>query len=263
MRCGFVAVVGRPNVGKSTLINALIGSKVSIVTAKPQTTRHRILGVYTTPIAQIIFVDTPGLHRQAGRAMNRLMNRTAANALADADVVVFVTEATRWTEEDSDVLRRLRAIKSPAEIDALWIATEADVRAFGELIANFEIGWTERDVGKFMRNMVLEFSEDCPPPLTLASSRRVCMADVPAFDDEVSLATIHLNSVEQLIVANAETRRLRASTSRAAQTQEAATNQRLAVVEAENRRLRRDLADAESKLEAITSIERDIRQQDP
>ena len=81
--------------------------------------------------------------------------------------------------------------------------------------------------------------------------------------DEVSLATIHLNSVEQLIVANAEARRLRASTSRAAQTQEAATNQRLAVVEAENRRLRRDLADAEAKLEAITSIERDIRQQDP
>ncbi len=89
----------------------------------------------------------------------------------------------------ADVIWKCRTIKSPAEIDALWIATEADVRAYGELVANFELGWTERDVGRFIRNKVLEFAEDCPPPLTLASSRRVCMADVPAFDDEVSLST--------------------------------------------------------------------------
>ncbi len=112
-RCGFVAVVGRPNVGKSTLINALIGSKVSIVTAKPQTTRHRILALHTTASWQIIFVDTPGLHRKAGKAMNRLMNRTAVNALADADVILFVSEATRWTEEDEDVLTRLKTCQSP------------------------------------------------------------------------------------------------------------------------------------------------------
>ena len=112
-RCGFVAVVGRPNVGKSTLINAIMGRKISIVTNKPQTTRHRILAVHTEADTQIVFVDTPGIHRQANRAMNRLMNRTAANALADADLVLFVAEATRWTDEDEDVLRRLTSVKAP------------------------------------------------------------------------------------------------------------------------------------------------------
>lgn len=112
-RAGFAAVVGRPNVGKSTLINALVGAKISIVTPKPQTTRHRILAVLTRPDCQIVFVDTPGLHRGADRAMNRLMNRTAAAALAGADVVVFVTEASEWTSEDGDVLEHLRRYDGP------------------------------------------------------------------------------------------------------------------------------------------------------
>jgi GTP-binding protein Era len=112
-RCGFVAVVGRPNVGKSTLINAILGRKISIVTPRPQTTRHRILGVESRKDCQIIFVDTPGLHRKARKAMNRMMNRTAASALADADVVLFVTEANRWTVEDQDVLKRLQLTSQP------------------------------------------------------------------------------------------------------------------------------------------------------
>ncbi len=112
-RAGFAAVVGRPNVGKSTLINALVGAKISIVTPKPQTTRHRILAVLTRPDCQIVFVDTPGLHRRADKAMNRLMNRTAAAALAGADVVVFVTEANEWTPEDEDVLDHLRRYDGP------------------------------------------------------------------------------------------------------------------------------------------------------
>lgn len=112
-RCGFVAVIGRPNVGKSTLINAITGNKISIVTPKPQTTRHRILGVDTHENYQAIYVDTPGLHRQANRAMNRLMNRTAANALLDADLVLFVSEAGRFTDEDQDVLDRLKVVSVP------------------------------------------------------------------------------------------------------------------------------------------------------
>ena len=112
-RCGFVAVVGRPNVGKSTLINALVGTKVSIVTPKPQTTRHRIVGVANRPGAQILFVDTPGLHDRTGKAINRLMNRTAITAVNDADVVLWVSEAGRFGDEDAGVLRQLAQVRSP------------------------------------------------------------------------------------------------------------------------------------------------------
>lgn len=112
-RCGFAAIVGRPNVGKSTLLNALLHRKVSIVSPKPQTTRHRILGILTRPEDQIIFVDTPGIHSAARRAMNRHMNRAALSSLADADINLFVVEALIWSEEDQRVLEALKQQKRP------------------------------------------------------------------------------------------------------------------------------------------------------
>jgi GTP-binding protein Era len=112
-RCGFAALIGRPNVGKSTLLNALTGQKLSIVTPRPQTTRHRVLGLVNLPDAQIAFVDTPGLHRQEGRALNRAMNRTAAAAALDADLILLVVEAMRFGDEDRMALTRAREASRP------------------------------------------------------------------------------------------------------------------------------------------------------
>ena len=112
-RCGYVAIVGRPNVGKSTLLNPLLGHKLSITSRKPQTTRHTLLGIKTVDDTQIIYVDTPGIHKQEHRAINRYMNRSAAAAIADVDVIVFVIERLQWTEEDQLVLEKLQNSQVP------------------------------------------------------------------------------------------------------------------------------------------------------
>jgi GTP-binding protein Era len=112
--CGFAALVGRPNVGKSTLMNALLDRKLSIVTPKPQTTRHRIVGILTSEHHQIAFVDTPGIHSGQKRALNQAMNRSALASLDDADVLVFVVEALRFTDDDERVLTRIRSTGRPA-----------------------------------------------------------------------------------------------------------------------------------------------------
>ena len=112
-KCGLVAIVGRPNVGKSTLINALLGQKVSITSRKAQTTRHRILGIDTDGDYQTIFVDTPGLHIEEKRAINRLMNRAASSSINDVEMIVFVVEGTHWTADDEMVLKKFEYLKCP------------------------------------------------------------------------------------------------------------------------------------------------------
>lgn len=111
--CGFVAIVGRPNVGKSTLLNHLVGEKVSITADKPQTTRHKIIGVKTIGDRQAVFIDTPGMHIRQKKAINREMNRAAKSALHDVDAVIFVVEALEWNDEDSLVLDCVQSLKCP------------------------------------------------------------------------------------------------------------------------------------------------------
>ena len=112
-RAGYAVLVGRPNVGKSTLLNRLLGQKLVITSHKPQTTRHRIVGIKTLEAGQILYVDTPGLHRRGDKAMNRYLNRTARTALADVDVVVLVVQALQWSDEDDAVLAAARATGLP------------------------------------------------------------------------------------------------------------------------------------------------------
>jgi len=113
-RSGFVAVIGRPNTGKSTLVNALVNEKISIVTSKAQTTRHSILGILTKPDVQIVFVDTPGLHAGSTKLIHRAMNRSATASMIGADLALFVTDATGWTRADDHAAGRLEEAGIPA-----------------------------------------------------------------------------------------------------------------------------------------------------
>ncbi|MCO4757586.1 MAG: GTPase Era [Oceanospirillaceae bacterium] len=113
-RCGFVAIVGRPNMGKSTLMNHILGQKLSITSKKPQTTRHQIMGIKTEGDLQVVYVDTPGLHKDEGKkALNRYMNKAASDALRHVDLVVFMVDRTAWTEEDQLVLEKVQNARCP------------------------------------------------------------------------------------------------------------------------------------------------------
>lgn len=145
-RAGYVAIVGCPNVGKSTLMNRLVGAKVSITSKKAQTTRHRIHGILTTDACQYVFVDTPGFQLRHRNALNRAMNRTVTTALADIDVVLFVIEANRWRAEDQAVLACLPAntpvVLVISKVDRLsdkgsllpFMAKMAEEHAFSEIV---------------------------------------------------------------------------------------------------------------------------------
>ncbi len=145
-RCGLVAIVGRPNVGKSTLLNALVGQKISITSNKAQTTRHRITGIRTQGAAQFVFVDTPGFQMKHGTALNRTLNRTVLSSLGDVDVVLFVVEAGRFGAPDAKVLGLLPAGKPVLlvanKLDTLtrrqdvlpWLRQMQDRHAFAEFV---------------------------------------------------------------------------------------------------------------------------------
>lgn len=134
-RAGTIAVIGRPNVGKSTLVNALVGAKISIVSPKAQTTRHRLLGIATFPDGQLMLVDTPGIHGRQTRAMNRYMNRAARGAVSDVDAAVLVIEAGRWTEDDSLAMSALKESKVPCVLVVNKVDKVADKNSLLPFIA--------------------------------------------------------------------------------------------------------------------------------
>lgn len=111
--CGYIALVGRPNVGKSTLLNRILHLKLSITSRKPQTTRHRILGIHSDQDCQFVYVDTPGIHEINQKAMNRMMNKTASSTLRDVDVIVFIIDGTKWTPQDEHVLNLIKNTEKP------------------------------------------------------------------------------------------------------------------------------------------------------
>ena len=135
-RCGLVAIVGRPNVGKSTLLNRLLGQKVSITSRKPQTTRHRILGIDTDGNCQTVYVDTPGLHSEEKRAINRLMNRAAASSLGEVSLILFVVEGTRWNNDDDMVLTKVKQSGLPC---ILVVNKQDKVSNPDDLIAHLQV----------------------------------------------------------------------------------------------------------------------------
>ncbi|HHM05174.1 MAG TPA: GTPase Era [Gammaproteobacteria bacterium] len=134
-RCGYVALIGRPNVGKSSLLNCLLGQKIAITSRRPQTTRHRILGIKTSAAAQAVYVDTPGVHREQKRALNRYMNRTAKNAVHDVDVIVFVLEALQWGRQEDEILALLKGVSAPVLVALNKVDRVTDKEALLPFIA--------------------------------------------------------------------------------------------------------------------------------
>ncbi len=144
--CGLVAIVGRPNVGKSTLLNHLIGDKISITSRKPQTTRHRITGILTEGKLQIVFLDTPGLHRNEARAINRHMNRAASSSLQDVDAIIFVVDADIWNEDDDLVLSKIKTSRAPVFLFINKIDKLANKEALLPLLAKYSTLMTFKEI---------------------------------------------------------------------------------------------------------------------
>ncbi|GHA89337.1 GTPase Era [Modicisalibacter luteus] len=179
--CGFVAIVGRPNVGKSTLMNRILGQKISITSRRPQTTRHQVMGIKTEGDAQFIYVDTPGMHIQSkdrNKAINRFMNQAATHALRDVDCVVFLVDRTRWTKEDDNVLDKLSHVEAPVilavnKVD--WVENKQELlpwleqlqakRTFAAILPisakhGTNVPELETEVGKYLPESIHYFPDD-------------------------------------------------------------------------------------------------------
>ncbi|MDN3526132.1 GTPase Era [Halomonas sabkhae] len=179
--CGFVAIMGRPNVGKSTLMNHILGQKISITSRRPQTTRHQVMGIKTEGDAQFIYVDTPGIHtleKDRDKAINRFMNQAATQALRDVDCVVFIIDRTRWTPEDQVVLERLATVKAPVilavnKVDRIndkstllpWLEEVSGRREFAAIVPvaakhGTNVAELEAEVAKHLPESVHFFPDD-------------------------------------------------------------------------------------------------------
>ena len=135
---GFVAIIGRPNVGKSTLMNHLIGQKISITSRKPQTTRNRVMGIDTDGDYQVVYVDTPGLHREEKRAINHLMNRAAESALGDVELILMVIDPAHWTDDDEMAFARVKQSQVPVVLVINKVDTVADKETLGDMIQRYK-----------------------------------------------------------------------------------------------------------------------------
>lgn len=168
-KCGYVAVIGKPNVGKSTLINNIVGEKVSIVTAKPQTTRHQILAIATSEQGQILFIDTPGIHTGHKKALNKFMNRTASTAVNDVDLILFVVESLKWNKDDEKALSALKHCKAPVLLiinkDDLVKKKETLLAYANELFAKFnftEVFYLSASKGKGVEPLINSIYQHLP-----------------------------------------------------------------------------------------------------
>ena len=224
--CGYIALVGRPNVGKSTLLNRIMQQKVSITSKKPQTTRHSILGICTEDNYQFVYVDTPGIHQGSKKTMNRMMNKTAINVLRDVDAVAFVVDGTHWEEEDEYVLRLLKNVSVPCflvvnKVDNIadkskllpWLETMSHLHNFAAIIplsakTGVQVDTLQEQLKKVLPEGPHLFDED---QFTDRSMRFLCAellrekifrlcgqelpyattVDIESFKDEGALVRIH------------------------------------------------------------------------
>ena len=224
--CGYIALVGRPNVGKSTLLNQILQQKLSITSRKPQTTRHSILGIRTDGEYQYVYVDTPGLHQGSKKIMNRMMNKTAISVLHDVDVIAFLVDGTHWQEEDEYVLNLIKQVKVPCflvvnKVDKIvdkatllpWLETMSQRHSFAAMIplsakTGIQVDTLQQQLKAYLPEGPHLFGED---QFTDRSTRFLCAellrekifrlcgqelpysttVDIESYKDEGSLIRIH------------------------------------------------------------------------